>query len=79
MDFITFQNQQYPFREIKSSEFGYVHISIEALSSAMLNEDCSYKTKEAQYVDERIFFFVEDDKINLSDKELRSYFAKMNL
>lgn len=79
MDFITYQNQQYPFREIKLPEFGYVKISTEELSSALLNADCNYKTKEAEYVDEKIFFFVENDKISLSDKNLRKYFANMDL
>jgi hypothetical protein len=77
--FITYQNQQYPLREIKLPEFGYVYISVETLSAALLHNGSSYKTKEAQYIDEQIFFFVEDDKINLPDKELRKYFAEMEL
>ncbi len=79
MDFINYKRKNYPLREIKLPEFGYVNISIETLRDVLLNEDCSYKTKEAQFLDEKIFFFIENDKINLPAKDLKKYFALQNL
>lgn len=68
MEFITFQNQNFKVREIEISEFGNVLISTNSLNELLLNEDGSYSSKEAQVIDEQIFYFVEDYEIDL-DKE----------
>lgn len=79
MDFINYNDKNYPLREIKLPEFGYVTISTESLSKLLLNDDSCYTTQEAKYIDEKVFYFIEDDKINLSDKDLKKYFALENL
>lgn len=79
MDFINYKRKNYPLREIKLPEFDYVNISTQTLRNVLLNDDCTYKTKEVQFVDEKIFFFVEDGKINLPDKDLKKFFALQNL
>ena len=77
MDYINYKNKNYPILEINLPEFGYVTIATDTLKDALLNEDYSYKSEEAQAVDEKIFFFVEEEKINLSVRELREYFASL--
>ena len=80
MNFINYKRKKYPFREIKLPEFGYVNISTESLNKVLLNkEGTDYRTKEAKFVDEKIFYFIEDKKINLSDKVLKKYFADQNI
>ena len=79
MDFINYNSKNYPLREIKLPEFGYVNLSTESLRMALLNDDCTYTTQEAKFIDEKIFFFIEDTEINLSDKNLKKYFALENL
>ena len=70
MDTIEFQNREFKVREIELPEFGIVHISTNSLNDLLLNEDGSYTSNEAEEVDEKIFYFVEDNEIELSDEEL---------
>ncbi len=68
---ITFQNTIYKIREIELAEFGNVLISTEALNVKLLNENGSYVSEEAIRIDEQIFYFVEEDEIELLDTELK--------
>ncbi len=70
MDNIEFQNREFKVREIELPEFGIVRISITSLNELLLNKDGSYSSKEAEAVDEKIFYFVEDNEIEQSDEEL---------
>lgn len=70
MEVITFQNQNFGVREIQISEFGNVLISTNSLNKLLMNEDGSYSSKEAQEIDEQIFYFVEDCEIDLDEKGL---------
>ena len=80
MNVILFKRKKYPSREITLPEFGCVTISTESLSKVLLNrEGTNYKSKEAKFVDEKIFYFIEDEKISMTDKALKKYFSEQNL
>jgi len=70
MDKIEFQNNQYKVREIELPELGNVLISTTSLNQLLLNDDGSYVSNEAIFVDESIYFFVDENEIELSDDEL---------
>ena len=70
MDIIKFQNQAFKLREIEFPEFGNILISTNSLNRILLNEDGSYSSTEAALIDEKIFYFVEDSEINLSEVDL---------
>ncbi|HKC69704.1 MAG TPA: hypothetical protein VKG26_15810 [Bacteroidia bacterium] len=67
---IYFLNTNYKTREITSSVFGTVLISTQSLNNNLLNSDGSYISDEALNLDEKIFYFVEDDEIELSEDKL---------
>lgn len=70
MDKIEFQNNQYKLREIELPEIGNVLISTTSLNNFLLNNDDNYVSDEAISVDENIYFFVDENEIELSDDEL---------
>lgn len=70
MDTIEFQNQTFKLREIALPSFGNVLISTNSLNELLLNDYGGYISNEAQIVDEKIFYFVEDNAIELSTEEL---------
>lgn len=70
MDKIEFQNNQYKVREIELPEIGNVLISTTSLNNFLLNNDDNYVSDEAISVDENIYFFVDENEIELSDYEL---------
>jgi hypothetical protein len=69
MENIEFQNKIFKVREIELPEFGNVIISTNSLNEILLNSGI-YSSEEARSVDEKIFFFVEDNEIELTDEEL---------
>ncbi len=70
MDSIIFDQKNYPTRDIFIPTYGIVTISTEELNDSLMNEDGSYSSREALYVDERIFFFVKKEDIVLNDNVL---------
>jgi len=70
MDTIEFQNKDFKVRKIELPEFGNVLISTNSLNELLLNDDGNYTSDEAEAVDEEIFYFVEDNEIEHSEKEL---------
>lgn len=69
---ITFQNATFKSREINLTEFGNVLISTNPLNTLLMNESGSYISEEAIKIDELIFYFVEEDEIDLPDNEFRN-------
>jgi hypothetical protein len=65
MDNIKFQNQNFKLRELDLPEFGNVLISTFSLNDKLMNENGSYVSEEALNIDERIFYFVEENEISL--------------
>ena len=70
MDSIKFLNKEFKVREIKLPKIGYVFISTTNLSDALLNNGSEYVSKEAQNIDERLYFFVEENEIELDESDL---------
>lgn len=70
MDKIQFQNKEYKVREIELLEFGCVLISTTSLNDALINNGGDYVSKEAQSIDELLYFFVEEDEIELNEQDL---------
>lgn len=70
MDRITFQNQEFKTREIELPEFGQVLLSTISLNQLLMNENGGYTSDLAEKFDEKIFFYVDDKEINLSETEL---------
>lgn len=75
MDYIVFDKEYYPVRELWIN--GYkkiVKISSEELNDVLLDSAGNYKSNEARMIDEQIFFFVPESMIvNYGDEEIKQY------
>lgn len=70
METIRFKHREYPVRHL-SFPFGEMLISVQSLNAQLLASDGKYVSDEAQWVDELIFYFVEDECIQKLENELR--------
>ena len=66
MNDIIFQGTEYPIITV-NMPFGERIISTEHLNEALMNSDGSY---EARTIDERIFYFVEDNILSFRENEI---------
>ena len=71
---IEFQDKKFKTRGINLADYGEVLISTTSLSDSLLDDKYEYVSKEAQFVDEQIFFFVDENLQNhpFLDKSDRS-------
>jgi hypothetical protein len=72
MNTIEFNTKKFKIREIDLPEFGNVSISTTSLNQLLLKEDGSYTSDEAIKIDEQIFYFVEENEIELPEEKLRN-------
>ena len=70
MEEICFQNFNYPIREITLPKVGNVLISTTALNKVLMINGGRYRSIEASNIDEKIYYFVEEREMVLSDSEL---------
>lgn len=70
LDNIQYKKQLYPIRQIELPVFGSVLVSTSTLNDRLLTARGNYRSRAAQYIDEEIFYFVDEDKINLPEDEL---------
>jgi hypothetical protein len=70
MDTIKFQNKEYRIREIELPGLGIVLISTTNLSDALMNNGSDYVSDVAQNIDEEIYFFVEENEIEMDEVDL---------
>lgn len=77
MDYITLEGTRYPIRDLRLNEYAVdVKISNKALEAVIFNADGEYTSREAQLLDELIFFYAPDDVVTIaSDEELGQYVA----
>jgi len=68
---VTYKNKSYPTRVIDLPSFDEVLISVTSLNETLLLENGEYASKDAEKIDDEIFYFVDDNQISLSDNELR--------
>lgn len=80
-DSILFNNQRYPYKEI--AIFGHPDfegqrflVSTLSLAKVLLDEHSVPINKEAQFVDEHIFYYVSDEEIFLSDEDLSATISR---
>ena len=75
IDYITFEGTRYPVRDVRLEEYEVdVKVSCESLESLILDEAGEYTSREAQLIDEIIFFYVPDDMIeDAGDESLEGY------
>lgn len=75
---VEYEGKKYPCREVHGViEFGDVIVSVESLENQLIYPGSgSPVSREAEKLDEKIFFYVPDDKINLPEDELKAYVEK---
>ena len=76
MDSIQFGKRNYRIREVEMEDAGIRIIASTYLNKRLVTEEGSYTSKEAGYIDEQIYFFVEPGKLKLSDQALNNYVIK---
>ena len=77
INYIKFQNKDYPTRDINLPEdifpgYGIITIATTDLSNQLLKNGEEYVSKEAESIDETIYFFVEPTEIELEEDILLS-------
>ncbi|CAM3900255.1 hypothetical protein FLBR109950_07415 [Flavobacterium branchiophilum] len=70
MNVTCFQNIIFRIREIELLNGESVLISTNSLNELLLDKNGKYVSQEANYIDEKIFFFVEDDEIEFTNDRL---------
>lgn len=69
LEFVEFEGKEYPTREIDLEEEGISKIATLALEEA-LRPTREIQDSEAQDIDDTIFFYVDENQINLPESEL---------
>jgi hypothetical protein len=72
MDTVTFQNKEFKIREIELPEFGKVLISTTSLNESLFIKDGRYVSEEANGIDDQIYYFVEENEIELKEEKIIS-------
>lgn len=71
-DSIEFKKRSYRIRTLDfGSEFGVVNVASEHLNELLINSTGQYRSKEAESVDEQIFYFIPAASFRLADDKLR--------
>lgn len=67
---IHFNNQQFQSKILYSRKYGEILIASEKLNPILSSLEGDYINKEAQTIDEQIFYFVPEHYFNFSEKDL---------
>jgi len=73
---INYKNYKYPYRIIMFENNDMI-ISTIALEQALLTKDYVYVDSLAEYIDECIFFFVDDDEIYKDDNFILNILSRV--
>lgn len=76
MEHINFKNKLFPLREVQLSESNNVFISTVDLNNLLMTETGSFVSKEAELIDEGIYYYVEPYQFFLSNKKLLKLIAE---
>lgn len=69
--YFEFAGKVYPSRSLKlGREWGDVVVSVQSLNAMLINEKGQYPSAAAERLDEKIFFFVDDEDIDKPTKHL---------
>lgn len=72
-DSVRFNGHSYKLREIDlGGDFGICNIASNRLNDLLIDDAGQYTSKEAEFVDEQIFYFVPARFFGLSDDALKS-------
>lgn len=72
-DSIKFKGRSYRLRSLDfGSEFGVYNIASEHLNALLIDPTGQYRSREAESIDEQIFYFVPAASFRLSDDKLRT-------
>lgn len=76
-NYIEFDGATYPTKSVTifkdTTEEEEVIVSVERLSQHLLDDICNYHTREAETVDEQIYFYLDETTFNLPDKYIIEY------
>ena len=70
LQFIEFDGLLYPCRDVWYED-GCFTVSTLELESKLYNNETGYTSKDAEWLDEQIFFYVDSDKIQLPQRKLQ--------
>ena len=73
---INYKNYKYPYRIIMFENNDMITSTI-ALEQALLTKDYVYVDSLAEYIDECIFFFVDDDEIYKDDNFILNILSRV--
>jgi len=73
MNTIEFENRKYRIRQIEINEVDNRIIASTSLNKKLVSIDGNYKSDEARYIDEQIYFFVDPEILKLNDLTLIKY------
>jgi len=76
MNSITFENRKFEIKEIKIKGIGSRIIATTDLNNILVSIEGVYKSDEARFIDEQIYYFVEPDKFKLKGSVLSKYVEK---
>lgn len=68
---MKYKGKEYPVYEVEIPGWGLRLVSVVSFEEALLTPEGNYTDEEARYIDEQIFFYVDDDDIER--KDLGSY------
>jgi len=74
---IKFNGKEYPTKLLNVPDFGERLVSVESLEKSLMDAEGFYVSDEAQVVDEKIFFYVPDDVIDLDEKGLVDFIMEV--
>jgi hypothetical protein len=70
MESIKFQSKIFPLKELEISNSNSVLISTTELNNLLMIENGGYVSREAEMIDEAIYYYVEPNQILFSNKKL---------
>ena len=73
---ISFENRNYPTREISLPHLGDVLISTQSLNEKLFSENHHYVSVDAEQIDNQICYFVESEQIKLRENLLIEIITK---
>ena len=72
-DYVFFNGKNHLLRGVELEEFGDCTVAGISLQDELLDEETGYVSDAARSIDEGIFFYVEDEYLNKSEKDLTKY------
>lgn len=74
--YISFKGIKYPYRQLSLNGFDsydstHYCVATESLEKALFDKQMAPVSKEAEFIDEHIFFYVKDNQICLDENSLR--------